>query len=41
MPRPGTVSQEFIDGWMCMFNGDPSKVDLGALPTLWTLTAPL
>jgi hypothetical protein len=26
---------------MGMFNGDPSKVNLGALPTLWTLTAPL
>jgi hypothetical protein len=41
LPHPGTVTQEFIDGWMGMFNGDPSKVDLGVLPTLWTLTAPL
>ena len=41
LPRPGTVTPEFVDGWMGMFNGDPSKVDLGALPTLWTLTAPL
>jgi len=26
---------------MGMFNGTPSTVDLGLLPTLWTLTAPL
>jgi hypothetical protein len=24
-----------------MFNGDPSKIDLGVLPTLWTLSGPL
>jgi hypothetical protein len=41
LPHPGTVSPEFIEGWMGMFNGDPSKVDLGALPTIWTLTAPM
>jgi hypothetical protein len=41
LPHPGTVTPEFIDGWMGMFNGDPSKVDLGALPTLWTLSAPM
>jgi hypothetical protein len=41
LPHPGTVTPEFIDGWMGIFNGTPSKVDLGALPTLWTLTAPL
>ena len=41
LPHPGTVAPAFTEGWMGLFNGDPSKVDLGALPTLWTLTAPL
>ena len=41
LPHPGTVTPEFIDGWMGMFNGHPSKVDLGMLPALWTLTAPM
>ncbi len=41
LPHPGTVTPEFTQGWMGMFNGDPSQVDLGALPTLWTLAAPL
>ena len=41
LPRPGTVTQEFIDGWMGMFNGYPSSVDLGVLPALWQLAGPL
>jgi hypothetical protein len=41
LPHLATVTPAFIEGWMGMFNGDPSKIDLGALPTLWTLTAPL
>lgn len=41
LPHPGTVTPEFIASWMGMFNGDPSTVDLGVLPKLWTLTAPL
>jgi hypothetical protein len=41
LPHPGTVTPAFIDGWMGMFNGDPSTVSLGALPALWQLTAPL
>jgi hypothetical protein len=41
LPHPGTVTPAFIVGWMGMFNGDPSPVNLGALPTVWTLTAPL
>jgi hypothetical protein len=41
LPHPGTVTPAFIVGWMGMFNGDPSPVNLGVLPTVWTLTAPL
>lgn len=41
LPHPGTVTSEFVDGWMGMFNGTPSNVDLGPLPTLWNLTWPL
>jgi hypothetical protein len=41
LPHPGTVTPAFIVGWMGMFNGDPSPVNLGALPTVWTLTGPV
>jgi hypothetical protein len=40
-PHLATVSPSFVDGWLGMFNGDASKVSLGVLPTLWTLTGPL
>jgi hypothetical protein len=41
LPHPGTVTPAFVVGWMGMFNSHPSPVDLGMLPTIWTLTAPL
>jgi hypothetical protein len=41
LPHIATVTPAFIAGWMGMFNGDPSSINLGALPTLWTLSAPL
>ena len=41
LPQVGTVTPAFVEGWMGMFNGTPSPVNLGVLPTLWTLTAPL
>lgn len=41
LPHPGTVTPAFIVGWMGMFNGDPSPVNLGVLPTLWTLSGPV
>jgi hypothetical protein len=41
LPRVATSSPGFVQGWMGMFNGHPSPVNLGALPALWTLTAPL
>ena len=41
LPHVATVTPSFVEGWMGMFNGTASKIDLGVLPTLWTLTGPL
>jgi hypothetical protein len=41
LPHFATASPSFVDAWMKMFNGGPTTFDLGALPTLWTLSAPL
>jgi hypothetical protein len=41
LPHLATVTPAFVEGWMVMFNGGPSPMDLGVLPTLWTLTGPL
>lgn len=41
LPHLANVTPSFVEGWLGMFNGDASKIDLGVLPTLWTLTGPL
>ena len=41
LPRLATGLPAFVDGWMGMFNGTPSQINLGILPTLWTITTPL
>lgn len=41
LPQVATVTPALVEGWMGMFNGDPSTIDLGVLPTMWTLSAPL
>lgn len=41
LPHFATTTPSFVDAWMKMFNGGSSTFDLGALPTVWTLTAPL
>ena len=43
LPHLASVSPAFVEAWMGMFNGTGtgSGVDLGLLPTLWTLSAPL
>jgi hypothetical protein len=41
LPHLATATPSFIDAWMKMFNGGSSQFHLGALPTLWTLSAPL
>jgi hypothetical protein len=41
LPQIATATPAFVDGWMKMFNGGTSTINMGALPTLWTLTAPM
>jgi hypothetical protein len=41
LPRLATADPAFVHGWLGMFTGSGSKADLGALPDLWTMTAPL
>jgi hypothetical protein len=41
LPHLASSNPAFVEGWMGMFNGTAAKVPMGALPTLWTLTAPL
>ena len=41
LPRLATVLPEFVAGFLGMFTGVPSKVELGVLPTLWNLSGPM
>ena len=41
LPRVAKTKPTLVDAWMKMFNGGTSQLDLGVLPTLWTLSAPL
>ncbi len=41
LPRLTTSQPAFVAGWFGMLVGPATKFDLGALPTIWTLTAPL
>ena len=41
LPRLATSSPAFVAGWLGMFTGIPSEVDLGVLPTLWNISGPL
>jgi len=41
LPRIATTDPSFVVGWMGMLVGPASKVYLGAMPALWTLTAPI
>jgi hypothetical protein len=38
LPHVAKATPALIDGWMKIFNGGTSTVNLGVLPTLWTLT---
>ena len=40
LPQVATSVPELVRSWMGMFNGPAGTFDLGALPTIWTLTAP-
>jgi hypothetical protein len=41
LPHIATSSPGFVQGWMGMFNGHASPLNLGALPAVWTVSAPL
>jgi len=41
LPHIATAAPGFVQSWMGMFNSPAGKFDIGALPTLWTLTAPV
>jgi hypothetical protein len=41
LPQIATATPAFVDGWMKMFNGGTSAINMGALPTLWTLSGPI
>jgi hypothetical protein len=36
-----TASPGLVQAWMGMFNGPAGTFNLGALPTIWTLSAPV
>jgi len=41
LPPLATAAPAFVAGWLGMFNGTSSTLDLGSLPTVWTITGPL
>jgi hypothetical protein len=41
LPRIAHTTPAFVQSWMGMFTGPKGTFDLGALPTIWTLTAPV
>src|ERR671933_1364899 len=41
LPKLATESPAFIAGWMGMFSGAPSAVDLGVLPMIWNISGPI
>ena len=41
LPALATLSPTFVEGWLGMFNGTVSDINLGPLSTVWTMTGPL
>jgi hypothetical protein len=41
LPKLATESPAFVAGFLGMFSGAPSAVDLGVLPTIWNLSGPM
>jgi hypothetical protein len=41
LPRLAESAPAFRAGWMGMFSGAPSEIDLGILPTLWNISNPM
>jgi hypothetical protein len=41
LPSLATEAPKVVEGFLGMFTSTASEIDLGILPTIWTLTAPL
>ena len=41
LPALATAAPTFVAGWLGLFNGTASDLDLGALPIVWLLAGPL
>ena len=41
LPQLATESPAFVAGFLGMFSGAPSEINLGILPTLWNLSGPM
>jgi len=41
LPHVATASPGLVQAWMGMFNGPAGTFNIGALPTIWTLSAPV
>ena len=41
LPHIASASPGFVQSWMGMFNSPSGTFDIGALPTLWTLSGPV
>src|SRR5919109_408773 len=41
LPRLTTESPAFVAGFLGMFTGVPSEIDLGILPTFWNISGPM
>ena len=41
LPGLAAESPKFVEGFLGMFTGIPSEVDLGVLPTLWNVSGPM
>jgi hypothetical protein len=41
LPHLASASPGLVKAWMGMFNGPSGSFDIGSLPTIWTLTAPV
>jgi hypothetical protein len=41
LPKLATESPAFVAGFLGMFSGAPSAVDLGVLPTIWNISGPM
>lgn len=41
LPGLASASPAFVEGFLGMFTGIPSEIDLGILPTLWKISEPM